>query len=69
MSEARGSFGSWGDVACISYFPAVYIFGIEDPLGSSPVFQALSPLAGVAFLALSLVAWRIGIRHYTSTGS
>jgi len=56
-------------LGCISYFPAVFIFGIDDPLGTSAVFQALAPLAGFAFLGLALVAWRVGIRHYTSTGS
>ena len=56
-------------LGCISYFPAVLIFGIEDPLGSSPAFQVMSPLAGFVFLAVSLGFWRLGIRYYTSTGS
>ncbi|MEZ5559546.1 MAG: ABC-2 family transporter protein [Pseudomonadales bacterium] len=56
-------------LGCISYFPAIAIFGIEDPLGSSRSFQVGAPLAGVLFFALALGAWRLGIRHYTSTGS
>ena len=56
-------------LGCISYFPAVYVFGIDDPLGSTPALQALAPLAGFAFLGASLLFWRLGIRHYTSTGS
>ena len=56
-------------LGCISYFPAIAILGIEDPLGSSRPMQALAPLAGYLFFGMSLVAWRFGIRHYTSTGS
>ena len=56
-------------LGCISYFPAVAILGIEDPLGSSLAFQIAAPLAGFAFLAVALGFWRLGIRHYTSTGS
>jgi ABC-2 type transport system permease protein len=29
----------------------------------------VAPVAGFIFLALSFIAWRFGIRHYTSTGS
>jgi ABC-2 type transport system permease protein len=56
-------------LGCISYFPAVFIFGIDDPLGTSPAFQVLAPLAGFAFLGLAMCGWRLGIRRYTSTGS
>lgn len=56
-------------LGCVIYFPAVAIFGIADPLGSGRVFQVLAPVAGLMFLAAALGFWRIGIRHYTSTGS
>ena len=56
-------------LGCISYFPTLAILGIDDPLGSSLLFQVLSPGAGFVFFALALGAWRLGIRHYTSTGS
>jgi ABC-2 type transport system permease protein len=56
-------------LGCISYFPAVAILGIEDPLGSARWMQVAAPLAGYLFFAASLIAWRFGIRHYTSTGS
>jgi ABC-2 type transport system permease protein len=56
-------------LGCISYFPALAILGIEDPLGTVPLVQWLSPLAGYAFFGVALLAWRSGIRHYTSTGS
>jgi ABC-2 type transport system permease protein len=56
-------------LACISYFPVVAILGRQDPLGSSRLFQILAPLVGMAFLAIALQVWEVGVRHYTSTGS
>jgi ABC-2 type transport system permease protein len=56
-------------LAAVSYFPALAILGKDDPLGSSPLFQCLAPLIGVAFLAVSLQVWKFGVRHYRSTGS
>ena len=56
-------------LGCVSYFPAVAIMGVEDPLGSSRLAQYLAPLAGYLFFFAALASWRFGIRHYTSTGS
>jgi len=56
-------------LACVAYFPVLVILGKPDPLGTPMWFGVVAPLAGFAFLALSFVAWRFGIRHYTSTGS
>ena len=56
-------------LAAVTYFPALAIVGRADPLGTSVAFQALAPLIGVAFLAAALQVWRIGVRHYCSTGS
>jgi ABC-2 type transport system permease protein len=56
-------------LGCVIYFPAVAIFGIADPLGSSRTFQVLAPAAGFAFLAAAVVLWNLGMRRYASTGS
>lgn len=56
-------------LACVAYFPVVALLGVDDPLGSTSTFQVLAPLAGFAFFAAALVAWRLGVRRYTSTGS
>ena len=56
-------------LAFISYYPALAILERPDPLGSSLYFQWAAPLVGFAFLALSLVVWGWGVRHYRSTGS
>jgi ABC-2 type transport system permease protein len=56
-------------LACINYFPVVAVLGRPDPLGTPRILQWLAPLAGVAFLGISLQFWKIGVRHYRSTGS
>ena len=56
-------------LACIGYFPIVAVLGVDDPLGTSRLFQATAPLAGFAFLGVAFGVWQLGVRRYTSTGS
>ena len=56
-------------ISAASYFPSLVILGRPDPLGSPVFFQYLSPLIGFVFLFVCLQAWKIGVRHYRSTGS
>jgi ABC-2 type transport system permease protein len=56
-------------LACINYFPGVAILGRSDPLGSTATMQWLAPLAGPVFLIVSFQFWKIGVRHYRSTGT
>ncbi|BEP50925.1 ABC transporter permease [Variovorax sp. V116] len=56
-------------LACVAYYPALVILGKPDPLGAPAWVGMVSPLAGFAFLAAAFGAWRIGLRHYASTGS
>lgn len=57
-------------LACIAYFPVIAILGIEDPLGSSRLFQTFAPVTGIAFLLVGIGVFQyVGVRHYTSTGS
>ena len=56
-------------LACVNYFPGVAILGRHDPVGTSTAFQYLAPLAGPLFLLVALQFWKIGVRHYRSTGS
>jgi len=52
-------------LALTSYYPARAVLG-RDPIG---LVQVLGPLAGVAFLVISLRVFQIGIRHHASTGT
>lgn len=56
-------------LSCVSYFPVLLIMGKSDPLGSSAVFQGIAPTLGFVFLGVSLIAFRLGIMKYQSTGS
>jgi ABC-2 type transport system permease protein len=56
-------------LACVGYFPVVRILGRHDSLGAPAWLGSVSPLMGFLFLAVALRVWRIGIRHYRSTGS
>jgi ABC-2 type transport system permease protein len=56
-------------LGCAAYFPLLAVIGCEDPLGTSRAWQTASPVAGLIFFGLSLLAWRRGLRRYASTGS
>ncbi|WP_216294695.1 ABC transporter permease [Delftia acidovorans] len=56
-------------LACVAYYPALAVLGKPDPLGAPAWLGWVSPLAGFAFLWLASGAWRMGVRHYASTGS
>ena len=56
-------------LACISYYPTLALLGRADPLGSPIYFHWVAPLVGFFFLAICLQIWKIGVRHYRSTGS
>ena len=57
-------------LGCISYFPSLAILGIEDPLGIQSALPGAAPAERVTcFLRWRWLAGRLGIRHYTSTGS
>ena len=51
-------------LACTTYFPALVI--LEKQMSW---YLWLSPLVGVLYLALCLLFWQVGVRHYCSTGS
>jgi ABC-2 type transport system permease protein len=51
---------------CMNYLPLMYLTGRADRF---PLLYMLTPLAGFVFLLPCVLVWRIGVRHYTSTGS
>jgi ABC-2 type transport system permease protein len=56
-------------IASVSYFPALVLLGRPDPFTHSTALPYLAPLLGPLFLGAALAFWRVGVRHYTSTGS
>ena len=51
-------------LACVQYYPLLTLIG-----RSSRIQDMLAPLSGFAFLIVSRFFWKIGVRHYKSTGS
>lgn len=56
-------------VAFANWYPALYLLGRDDPFGAPEWLQFASPLAALVTVAIALLVWRSGVRHYTSTGS
>lgn len=56
-------------LGCVIYFPVATVLGRGGTAGIAPWMGALTPLTGFVFLGMAFSAWRIGIQHYTSTGS
>jgi len=56
-------------LACVNYFPTLAILGKAGSSGIPEFVCWLAPGAGLIFLLVSLRVWRIGVRHYCSTGS
>jgi ABC-2 type transport system permease protein len=56
-------------LACVSYFPLLAVLNKADTM-AVPVWVCYgSPIAGVLFLLIALRVWKVGERHYCSTGS
>lgn len=51
-------------MALWQYYPLLFLTGRAD----NPLYR-IAPLASVLFLIPCLIFWRIGVRHYRSTGS
>lgn len=51
-------------LALFQYYPWLYLIGKSD----NPYYMFL-PLAGMLFILPCLLFWRLGVRHYRSTGS
>jgi ABC-2 type transport system permease protein len=65
----RRVFGYSLGFGFVAYYPALVLLDRPDPLGGPRWLGWLAPLvAGAAALAAAGL-WRIGIRHYRSTGS
>lgn len=53
----------------LNYAPVVHLLSRPEPLGLGPLAPFLAPFVGVLAMALALTFWRIGVRHYQSTGT
>jgi ABC-2 type transport system permease protein len=56
-------------LAFVNWYPSLYVLDRPDPFGFPEWLQFASPLAALVLVALTAVVWRLGVRHYESTGS
>ncbi len=56
-------------LAFVNWYPALYVLDRDDPLGLPTAFQFASPVVALVLTGIAALAWRTGVRHYTSTGS
>lgn len=56
-------------LGCVSFFPVAVVLGRADRTGVAPAIAQLAPALGFVFLGVALWVWRLGVRHYTSTGN
>jgi ABC-2 type transport system permease protein len=55
--------------AFINFYPAQYFLKKSDFLMFHPMFQYLTPFVGIVLLVGAYQFWKLGLRHYKSTGS
>ncbi len=65
----RRLFGYLLGLSFVAYYPALALLGRPDPLGGPTWLGWLSPLVALASVGAATTMWRLGIRHYRSTGS
>jgi ABC-2 type transport system permease protein len=56
-------------LAFVNWLPGLYILGVPDPLHFPMALQFSAPAAAAASLLVAGSAWRLGLRHYKSSGS
>lgn len=56
-------------IAFVNWYPCLFLLGMPDPFGLPDWLQLASPVAALVLALATSVAWRAGVRHYTSTGS
>ncbi|MCK9932208.1 ABC transporter permease [Frankia sp. Mgl5] len=56
-------------IAFVNWQPALFVLDRPDPFGLPGLTRFLSPAVALVTAMLAGTAWRLGLRHYRSTGS
>lgn len=65
----RGVFAYGMGFGFVAYQPALALLGRPDPLGLPSWAGYCSPLVALVAVVIAAAVWRVGVRHYRSTGS
>jgi ABC-2 type transport system permease protein len=65
----RRTFAYAFGFAFMGYYPTLLLLGRPDPLGGPAWLGWGTPVVAAAAVGLAAAAWRVGVRHYRSTGS
>jgi ABC-2 type transport system permease protein len=65
----RRVFGFGLGFGFVAYYPALALLDRPDPLGLPVWFGWVSPAVALVAAVLAGLCWRVGVRHYRSTGS
>jgi viologen exporter family transport system permease protein len=65
----RRIFGFGLGFAFVAYYPALALLDRRDPLGAPDWVGWLSPAVALPATGAATLVWRVGVRHYRSTGS
>jgi ABC-2 type transport system permease protein len=55
--------------AFVGYYPALALLGRDDPLGAPAWIAWGTPAVALVAVGVAGAVWRVGVRHYRSTGS
>ena len=55
-------------LACVNYFPSLFLLGKIESSGISLIGVQLAPFTGFVFFGITMLFWRWGVLHYQSTG-
>ncbi len=56
-------------IAFVNWYPCLHLLDRPDPFGLPGWFAYAPPFVAAVLLVLAALAWRTGVRRYTSTGS
>jgi ABC-2 type transport system permease protein len=65
----RRLFAYAAGFAFVAYYPTLALLDRPDPLGAPVLLSYASPVVAVAAVVAAGLMWRVGVRHYRSTGS
>jgi len=65
----RQIFGFALGLGFVAYYPALFVLDLPDPIGLPSATGWVGPVIAPLAVLVAALVWRMGVRHYRSTGS